>query len=176
MSALFDTLVRFFEDEDWTFHADAPVVHFPFKGEYGRWTCRAKAREEQRQVLVLSLCPVNAPVARRAEAGEYLHRANFGLVRGNFELDYRDGEIRFKTSADVEEAMLQQPTWATLRALVHMNLAMTDRYLPGLLRVLYGAENPARALARVEGDDLPDEEAVDEKNGRWWTPPDLPLN
>ena len=33
---------------------------------------------------------------------EYLHRANYGLRVGNFELDYDDGEIRYKTYIDAD--------------------------------------------------------------------------
>lgn len=33
---------------------------------------------------------------------EYLHRANYGLLFGNFEIDYTDGEVRFKLTTECE--------------------------------------------------------------------------
>jgi len=38
---------------------------------------------------------------------EFLTRANYGLNIGNFEMDFQDGEIRFKTAIDVEEVILR---------------------------------------------------------------------
>ena len=32
---------------------------------------------------------------KRQDIAEYLTRANYGMVMGNFEMDYSDGEIRY---------------------------------------------------------------------------------
>jgi hypothetical protein len=78
---------------------------------------------------------------------EFLTRANYGMVIGNFEMDYADGEVRFKTSVDVEDAHLNR---ALLHHIVHANLLMTDKYLPGITAIIEG-QTPAFALEMVEG-------------------------
>jgi hypothetical protein len=47
---------------------------------------------------------------------EFLTRANSGMVIGNFELDFADGEIRYKTSIDVEGDKL---SYAIIKRLVY---------------------------------------------------------
>lgn len=44
---------------------------------------------------------MNVPEDRRLALAEFLTRANYGLFIGNFEMDWQDGEVRYKTSIDV---------------------------------------------------------------------------
>jgi hypothetical protein len=91
---------------------------------------------------------VNAPPDRRQAITEFLTRANSGLLIGNFEINLDDGEICYKTSLDVSDAELSP---ALVKNVVYMNVLMMDRYLPGIMAVLYGEVSPAEALARIEG-------------------------
>lgn len=124
------------------------TLRLAFKGESGQWICYARALEEREQFVFYSICPVCAPTEQRPAMAEFLARANYGLIIGNFELDFDDGEIRFKTSIDVEGDELSP---ALIRQVVYSNVAMMDTYLPGILAVLYGDVSPMDAIARVEG-------------------------
>ena len=68
------------------------------------------------------------------------------MTLGNFELDYTDGEIRYKTSIDVTNAQLSS---ALIQTLVYTNLAMMDEYLPGIQAILDGA-TPIAAIQSIE--------------------------
>lgn len=114
-----------------------------FRGEHGEWPCYAQAREADRQLLLYSTCPVAVPPDRRVAVADMITRCNFGLLIGNFELDMNDGELRFKTSLDVERTEL---TSDLIRPLVYANVLSMDRFLPAILRVIYADESPA-ALA-----------------------------
>ncbi len=146
---LLDTVANFFDQENW------PYVRVPqesaltlaFKGEQGRWNCYAKTDESQRQVIFYSFCPVQASPERRLGVAEFLTRANYGLIIGNFELDFGDGEIRYKTSLDVEGNRL---TPAFVKQLVYANVLTFDKYLPGILAVMEGMNLPEDAIAAVE--------------------------
>jgi hypothetical protein len=150
MGDILDAVINFFKEDDWSFTQveDRPILRLGFQGDNGQWTCYAQAREEETQLLFYSLCPVKAPEDRRMAVAEFLTRANYGLFIGNFELDFGDGEIRFKTSIDVEGDPMSP---ALVRPLVYTNVLMMDRYLPGLLSVIYGNVPPAEAVANVEG-------------------------
>ena len=39
---------------------------------------------------------------------------------------------------------------ALVQQLVYANFLMMDRYLPGIMRVIYGGASPAEAIAEVE--------------------------
>jgi len=63
-------------------------------------------------------------------------------------MDLSDGEVRFKTSIDVDGDRF---TSALLKQLVDVNLEMMDKYLPGMLAVIDTDTSPADAVMGVEG-------------------------
>ncbi len=97
--------------------------------------------------MFYSLCPVTAPVDKRLVMAEFLTRANYGLTIGNFEMDFDSGEIHYKTSLDVEGDRLST---ALVRQLVYANVAIVDRYLPGIMAVIYGNVLPIDAISQIE--------------------------
>jgi hypothetical protein len=119
-----------------------------FQSENGKWNCYAKARVEQEQFVFYSICPSLAPENKRLAIAEFLSRANSGIIIGNFELDFASGEIRYKTSIDVEGDRLSS---ALLKQLVYANVMMMDEYLPGIMSVMYGNVSPVEAIAQIEG-------------------------
>jgi len=146
---MLNVVVQFFQQDGWPFtHSEEQMfLRTGFQGENGQWNCYAHVREEQAQFIFYSVCPVKAPEAKRPALAEFLTRANYGLYIGNFELDFDDGEARFKTSLGVEG---EQLTLALVQQMVYANVLMMDRYLPGILRVVYGDAPPAEAIAEIE--------------------------
>jgi len=86
---------------------------------------------------------------------ELLTRANYGMLIGNFELDLDDGEIRYKTSIDMEglvplsaeDRSVSKLLW---KSLVYANVLTSDQYLPAIKSVVEGHAEPAEALQRIE--------------------------
>jgi hypothetical protein len=146
---IFEEMINFFTTDDWPF-VQLPrqsALQVSFQGENGKWNCYARAREEQQQFVFYSICPVNAPAEKRLAVAEFITRANCGMMLGNFELDFNDGEISYKTSIDVEGDRL---TTALIQRLVYANVMMMDEYLPGILSVIYGNVSPEEAIAQIE--------------------------
>ncbi|MFB2835650.1 YbjN domain-containing protein [Floridanema evergladense] len=145
----FEEIVNFFEEDDWPFVQieGEPLLQMVFQGENGKWTCYAKARDDQEQFVFYSICPVNAPENKRLAVAEFLTRANSGMIIGNFEMDFEDGEIRYKTSIDVEGDRL---SFALIKRLVYANVTMMDEYLPGIMSVIYGEAEAGEAIAKIE--------------------------
>jgi len=69
------------------------------------------------------------------------------LLLGNFEFDVNDGEVRFKCSADLEDADLPH---AQFENLLLIGLSVMDRYFPGLQRVIQGTADAAAAIEEAE--------------------------
>ncbi|MEA5602728.1 YbjN domain-containing protein [Nostoc sp. UHCC 0252] len=147
--SIFEAIINFFTVDDWPFVQlpGQPALQIPFQGENGRWNCYARARSEQNQFVFYSICPVNAPENKRLAVAEFLTRANCGMMIGNFELDFTDGEISYKTSIDVEGDRL---SFALIQRVVYANVTMMDEYLPGILSVIYGNLSAEEAIAQVE--------------------------
>jgi hypothetical protein len=151
---MFDTVIEFFEENEWHFVRipNETVLSMGVSGKNGKWNCYAQVKEQQEQFVFYSVCPVNAHDDKLPAVTEFITRANYGLIIGNFELDLRDGEIRYKTSIDVEGDSLSR---ALLEQLVYANLTIIDRYLPGLMSVIYGNISPEDAIFRIESPDPP---------------------
>lgn len=150
MSTLFDVMLAFFQEDGWNpvQMGDDPVLRMGFNGDNGQWTCYAQAREEQYQCVFYSLCPIKTSEAHRTAMAEFITRANYGLIVGNFELDFNDGEIRFKTSLDVEGTELNA---ALVKNVSYANVMAMDRYLPGIMAVASGYAAPIQAIEQIEG-------------------------
>lgn len=172
---LFNLLIEFFEEDNWDFQwmAGMSVLTLNYSGKNGHWQCYAQAREPQQQLVFYSVFPVNAAPDQRPLMAEFITRANYGMVIGNFEMDYDDGEIRYKTSVDVEGSLVTLPL---IRQLVYANISITDHYFPALMRVMYSNQTPEDILADLaleaqealsdelllDDDDVVDETDVDE--------------
>lgn len=148
MELLYEQMVSFFRDDHWPFlEVEDSVLQMNFQGQNGRWTCYAQARAAVGQVVMYSVCPMTVPEGLRIAVAEFITRANYGLIIGNFELDYDDGEVRYKTSLDAENAPLSHEL---LQPLVYANVWTMDRYLPGLMAVIYGSSSPKDGVALAE--------------------------
>lgn len=147
---IYQEMVQFFKKDDWFFVPleEQPVLQMSFQGNNGKWTCYARAREQQRQFLFYSVVPIQAPENKLANVAEFISRANYGMAVGNFELDFTDGEIRYKTSIDVDGNQLN---FDFIRSLVYTNVMMMDEYLPGIMSVIQGEMEVEAAILRVEG-------------------------
>jgi hypothetical protein len=145
-SRLLLELKRVFAENRWPFSEirGAPVLLSELSGSLGSWKFYAQAVEEQQLVLLYSVCPLRVPEERRLEASSFLTRANYGLTAGNFELDFADGEIRYKTVLQLSGDRLDA---ATLKRIVRANGIAMETYLPGIGAVITGTE-AALALER----------------------------
>ncbi len=146
---IYKAMLNFFEADDWPLveDEDKPILYMNFQGENGQWHCLAKAREAEDQCVFYSLYPEAVPEDKRSTIAEFLTRANYGMILGNFELDFDDGEIRYKTSIDVEGDRL---TPTLVQNLVYSNVMTMDQYLPGILAILEQNLTAKGALDRVE--------------------------
>ena len=108
------------------------------------------AKDESEILLMYGLLDGHAPADKMAEAAEFITRANFALLVGNFEMDYADGEIRFKVSVDFEGGTL---TPIMIRNMISYCAITVNRYYGSLMGVLFGNLDPAEAaMAAEEGD------------------------
>lgn len=150
--SLINIVTHFFEQESWPFVRlpGKSVLALVFSGEACNWDCIAKVSEDQENFIFYSLFPVFASEKERPAIAEFITRANYGIIVGNFELDYTDGEIRYKTSIDFEGSSLDK---ALIKQLVYTNVLTMAHYLPGILAVLEQKMNPEQAIHMVEEGD-----------------------
>lgn len=150
MSAVMDAVKGFLDGEAWAYeaHPGGSALRLRFKGEAGEWVVLVQEVGAEGGKVVVYSMPANVvPAAARPAAGETVARLNFGMILGNWELDYDSGEIRYKTSADFRGEGVSS---GSIRHLVYTNVLMVDRYLPALLAVVFGGRDPAEAVAAID--------------------------
>lgn len=152
MSALLQILSQFLDSIQWHWELvdeSGRILGTSVEGEHGKFTCYGHAHDTRQQLVFYSLCPTNCPPERLSAMAELMARMNFGMILGNFELDMRDGEIRYKTAIDVEDLDFSVDA---CKQLVFPNCMMMDRYLPAIEHVVNGV-SPEGALAVLSLDD-----------------------
>ncbi len=147
----FEILGRFLEEDGWFPQRlptdDGFVYRMSYRGQSGTMPCYAQIRPRLSQFLFYVMAPVKADPARRAEICEFIARANYGLRIGNIELDFDDGEIRYKSSLDYEGAGLSP---ALIKGAIYPAVQTMDDYLPGILSVLFGGATAKAAIEAIE--------------------------
>jgi hypothetical protein len=147
----FDTLGQFLTDDGWHPQRlqDKTIYRVGFAGNNGDTLCYAQVRVDLEQFLFYVIAPTKVPEAERGAVAEFITRANYGLRIGNFELDYSDGEVRYKSSLDFEGEPLTVPL---IKNAMYPAVQTMDRYLPGLMSVVYGNKSPSEAITEIEGE------------------------
>jgi len=137
-------------DDEWyaTKDTDGLIFRYRFKGDNGTYNCFARVRPEEEYLIFYAVTPINIPENKRQAVSEYLTRANYGLYIGNFEMDFSDGEVRYKASMDFEG--LAVPTLIIKNA-IYPTVRTMDKYYAGILAILYGNKTPLDAVNEVEG-------------------------
>lgn len=103
--------------------------------------------EEDDRVLFYLEFRDQAPEERRAEVAEFITRANNGIVVGNFEMDYADGSVRYKTSLDFQDDELSP---ALVRNLIVAARDGAGAYGEVLAEVIKGEKSAREAIDAVE--------------------------
>ncbi|MBD2449739.1 YbjN domain-containing protein [Nostoc sp. FACHB-152] len=149
MGKIFEAISNFFQADGWPIHQIGTELAYSmtFQGENGKWTCIAQAVEEKEVFIFYSILPVNTPENKHLQMTELITRANYGLLIGNFEMSFADGDTRLKTSMNTEGvSALETP----IQKLVYMNVLTMDKYLPAMMKVIYTDVLAAQAIAQVE--------------------------
>jgi hypothetical protein len=119
---------------------DRTTVRFGIALVNGHYDCFADALEQSNELIVCSVSPVRVPLNKRHLVAEFLTRINYRLLFGCLEMDYDDGEVRYKTTLIYDEEM--PPTAALIDRAIKTNLRMMDRFFPGIMAIVYGNASP----------------------------------
>jgi hypothetical protein len=135
---LLEELKRAFMENGWPYSevSGAPVLLADLSGPAGRWDFYVQAVEEKALILLYSIFPERVPEPNRREVSEFLTRANYGLAAGNFELDFDDGEVRYKSVLHLQGDELDG---LTLKRLVRANGVAMETYLPSIAKLIESA-------------------------------------
>jgi hypothetical protein len=144
--SLFERVAAYLDANDWNYTANEEKKYFStncrLKDGSVRIILDVYESEDWQRVLVYSCFPVYVPENRRAAVAESITRFNYGMIFGNLDMDFADGEVRVRT---IVEAGGELADTMIDRALAS-NLDMTGRFLAPILAVAFGNAAPENAL------------------------------
>jgi hypothetical protein len=148
----FKTVCDHFEEHmksvniDW----EKKTLRFQVYGDHANMDVRIRVCEEDHVLQFFITLPVRVSNEKmRPVVAEYLARAQYGLVVGCLETDMRDGEVRYHITHLMEDHAVGD---MIVGRLFRTGMSTFDRYIPGLLQVIYGGNTPADAVYLAELD------------------------
>jgi hypothetical protein len=145
-----NTVRKFLTADDWNFSFDDEKGIFTFN-----LTVKTKMKKISYRVLindngysVYAASPLGADDCLH-EMAEFICRANYGLRNGNFELDFRDGEVRYKCYVNCDG---QMPSTEIVKDSIYVPYFMMKRYGDGIISVIFGNQTAEEAVRTCEAD------------------------
>lgn len=139
----------FLKEDDWHFSFDENRGMFRFglglKGKLKKINYIVDIKDGE--YLVYAISPLGADeedAKMMANMAEFICRANYGLKMGNFELDFDDGEVRFKVHVLCKGVT---PTAEMIKRSIYCPATMFDHYGSGIVDIIF---NDATGMAAVE--------------------------
>ena len=148
-------LNNFLTKDNWKFFFDKEKGIFCFGLSISSKIKKVQYYVQVRQVdyKVCAVSPIGAEAddhEQMAKMAEFVCRANYGLNNGNFELDLRDGEIRYKCYVDCAGSI--QPTEDVVRNSIYCPAMMFEKYAPGIVDIIFGDLSAKEAVDKCEDD------------------------
>ena len=133
-----------------TIDREEKSLRFQLFGDHANMDVAIRVSEDDHMAQFFITLPFRVSNEKmRPLAAEYLARAQYGLVVGCFETDMRDGEVRYHITHLMEDHTIGDKM---IGRLFQTGMSTFDRYIPGLMQVIYGGNNPEDAIYLAELD------------------------
>ncbi len=149
---------NYLEENHWNFDFDEKKGVF-----YFNLSIRSKIKSIRYIISVdddnysaFAVCPIGADQddpEMMERMAEFICRANFGLKFGNFEFDFRDGEIRYKANVLCNDII---PNEDIIRYSIFCPSRMFERYGNGIVDIIFGGASAKDAVEKCEKDNTSD--------------------
>lgn len=114
-----------------------------FRGVHGPLRVVAQVVIDREILIGYAIMTANVPEDRRPAVAELITRANYVLRLGNIEMDYADGEVRFRSSLDFEGANL---TTDLIKGVLYAVASTMDKFVPAVQQVAFEGVAPVVAF------------------------------
>lgn len=149
MTPALTAFIQLLKKEKWSHRVtDDSTVWGHVDGVHLRWDWYATAGEGAAFLYLAGLAPFYVPPGQRLLAAEYLARANFCIKWGNFDLDFSDGEVAFRTAVPL--CGRRTPSLQQMQFLLRGNCWAMETYVGGLTGVCFGQASPAEAIEQAQ--------------------------
>ena len=126
---------------------DKLIYRIKYPAKFMPLTCFAQVAPEWGHFLFYVLIPIKVTESLRLVIAEYLTRVNYGLCVGNFEMDFEDGELHYKSVISFKNESLTQ-NW--IRNAIVPAINTVDKYSPGFARIIRSGKTATEAFMEIE--------------------------
>lgn len=145
----------FLNEDDWHFSFDQERGIFKFglrlKGKLKKINYIVDIKDDEYLVYAISSLGADEEDSEMmANMAEFICRANYGLKMGNFELDFDDGEVRFKVHVLCKGIT---PTAEMIKRSIYCPASMFKRYGSGIVDIIFGNASGKDAVDKCEKHD-----------------------
>ena len=157
-------LKDYLDGKNWKYGFDQDYGIFRFginlNGNMKTLQCIIEIRDDSYVFYAISPISANQEDERQMmKMAEFVCRANYGLLAGNFEFDFRDAELRYKYYVNCDGIL---PTYGIINDSVHIPAAMFSRYGDGILQILFNDMPAEEAVELCEGEKMAAEETEED--------------
>ena len=144
----YDATVEYLTAKGWKYHVleAGTVLRTGLSGENATFQQLLLCENRQGRLVIYGLIDQKVPETKRQQVAELITRLNYGLVMGNWELDFSNGDLRFRTVLCTQGV---PPTQGMIEAIHLVNALILDRHYPAIMSVLYGGTSPSTAAANA---------------------------
>jgi len=137
------------DERDWIWHRfDEDSIFSWVRTAKATYELFISADDPQHTLGIYLIFPTHAPKWRCAAVAELCARASWDMSLGTIEVDFADGDVRFRVGIDVADSTLSASM--VHRAISTGTLAL-DRWHDALVKVMVAGEDPAAAFEAVQG-------------------------
>jgi hypothetical protein len=145
---MLEVLRKFFDDQGWEYSQikDSTIFFLGVSGENGNFRCIADLDEENKRFSFFSVFGLNAPDEKKYQMAELITRMNVNEFLGNFEMDFEDGEIRYKTSVWYDGI---KPSKKFIENMTMINILTMDNAIPAITGLVFKNLSPLKGYELV---------------------------
>lgn len=140
---------KFLDEDDWHYEVDEKneVITTGLNLSNKLKSSRIVIDLRDDKYLVYFSISLNTEEKERPEMLDLLNRINYGLMFGCFEMDLKDGEVRFRYAVDCDGTV---PTSAIIKHSLYRPAMTMDKYGNAIVQVLMGVATGKEAYEMAQ--------------------------
>jgi hypothetical protein len=135
---MLEKINQYFHQQGWKYampENTSTVFLLGVSTKEGKFKCVLDVREEESKFIFFTIFSEKVPENQRLTIAELLMKINYTLFSGSFDMDFTDGQVRFKTSLMCESSNL---TFPMIDYVVKGNISVMAQYSPLIHQYIKG--------------------------------------
>lgn len=125
-----EVVIDYLNHNNWKYEEfNEQIIKLVFNGDMAQWSFLIAINEPDRAICCYSIYPETISEEHRGQFAVFITGINYELNFGNFEMDFDDGELRFRTSLPLSQEPLNQQV---LEKIITGNLNTMNAYVSQL--------------------------------------------